>query len=92
VEKKRVTVTISGKDYSIVSGVEPEYIKKVASYLNDKMREISDNYPNIPETKVAVLAALNITDELFQSRRDGPVDGASEAIIGELTRKLSEIL
>ena len=91
-EKKRVTVTISGRDYSIVSGVEQKYIEKVASYLNDKMREIAENYPNIPETKVAVLAALNITDELFQSRKDGPFDGKSEAIIGELTRKLSEIL
>ena len=91
-EKTRVKISIAGKDYSIVSGVDQEYIKKVADYLNSKMKEITDAYPNIPDIKVAVLAALNITDELFQIRKDSPGEVISEEKIGELTRKLSEIL
>lgn len=91
-EKIRVSVTILGKEYTIVSQVDPEYIKKAAEYLDLKMREVSDNYPNITEAKIAVLAALNITDELFQSRRESHVDGDAEDKIGELTRRLSEVL
>ncbi len=91
-EKTRVTISIMGKEYSIVSQVDQEYIKKAADYLDLKMREVLKAYPNIPESKVAVLAALNITDELFQSRRDGQTDTDAEDRIGELARKLSEVL
>jgi cell division protein ZapA len=91
-EKNRVTVKIFGKEYSLVSEVDPDYIFKAAGYLDSKMREVAENYPNIPETRVAVLAALNIADELFRCRKS--VDDApdTEQRLGELARKLSEIL
>jgi cell division protein ZapA len=91
-EKIRVSVSIMGKEYGIVSQVDPEYIKKAAEYLDQKMREVSQNYPNITDAKIAVLAALNITDELFQARRESHVGGDTENRIGELARRLSEIL
>jgi len=91
-EKIRVNVSILGKEYSIVSRVDPEYIKKAADYLDMKMREVSQTYPNITEEKIAVLAALNITDELFQARDTEQSDGEIENRIVELTRKLSEFL
>jgi cell division protein ZapA len=91
-EKIRVNVSILGKEYSIASQVDPEYIKKAAEYLDMKMREVSQSYPNITEAKIAVLAALNITDELFQSRNSEKSDGKTEKMIVEMTRRLSEIL
>jgi cell division protein ZapA len=91
-EKIRVNVSILGKEYSIASQVDPEYIKKAAEYLDMKMREVSQSYPNITEAKIAVLAALNITDELFQSRSSETSDGNTEKMIVEMTRRLSEIL
>ena len=91
-EKIRVNISILGKDYSIVSQVDPEYIKKAADYLDKKMREVSETYPNITEAKIAVLAALNITDELFQSRQNDLSGGEYNNRIIEATRKLSEIL
>jgi cell division protein ZapA len=91
-EKHRVIVSIFGKEYSLVSEVDPEYIHRTASYLDSKMREVSENYPNIPETRIAVLAALNIADELFRAREDLESSGAADQQIGELVRKLSEAL
>ncbi len=91
-EKIRVNVSILGKQYSIVSQVDPEYIKKAAEYLDMQMREVSQTYPNITEAKIAVLAALNITDELFRARDSEESGGETENRIVELTRKLSEIL
>jgi cell division protein ZapA len=91
-EKIRVNVSIYGKEYSIVSQVDPEYIKKAAEYLDSKMREVSEAYPNITEAKIAVLAALNITDELFQARKSDKTGGETENRIVELARKLSDIL
>lgn len=91
-EKHRVIVTIYGKEYSLVSEVDPEYIRKAANYLDSKMREVSDSYPSITEARVAVLAALNIADELFRCREDLADSSGADEQIGELARRLSEIL
>lgn len=91
-ERNRVVVSIFGKEYSLLADVDPEYIKKTAQYLDAKMREVSENYPNITEARVAVLAALNIADELIKLR-DSQIDLTQvELQIGELTRRLSETL
>ena len=91
-EKNRVIVTIFGKEYSLVAEVDSDYIKKAAGYLDSKMREVSENYPNITEARVAVLAALNIADELFRSRDNIPDSSTVEQKISDLTRIISEVL
>lgn len=63
-----VTVNIYGEEYPIRGDADSEYILKVAAYLDDKMREVAERNNNKPPTKVAILAALNITDELFRAR------------------------
>jgi len=87
-----VKVTIFGREYSILSEVDPDYITKAAVYLDSRMREVAENFPNVSENRVAVLAALNITDELFRSDRGNPEQSDAEEKIIRLTQKLSEIL
>ena len=91
-ERNRVVVSIFGKEYSLVADVDPEYIKKTAQYLDSKMREVSGSFPNITEARVAVLAALNIADELFKLRDNHEDNAQFERRIGEMTRLLSEVL
>ena len=91
-EKTRVVVSICGKEYSLVSEVGAEYIKKAAAYLDSKMREVAENYPNIPEARVAVLAALNIADELFRTTENLDKTPELENRISALAQKLSDIL
>lgn len=67
VEKgKTITVQIMGTDYGIKGDVDPDYIGKVARYVDGKMREVADNLSVPSSTRVAILAAINIADELFQ--------------------------
>jgi cell division protein ZapA len=91
-ERTRVVVSIFGKEYNLVADVDPEYIKKTAQYFDSKMREVAVSYPNISEARVAVLAALNIADELFKLRENQEDLGPVEQQISELTRRLSETL
>jgi len=96
VEKTRVKVTIFGREYTIMSEVDPDYINKAAAFLDGKMREVAENFPNVSENRVAVLAALNITDELFKSGNGADSgkntdDDVEERII-RLTRELSQVL
>ena len=69
-EKHTVKVNIFGGEYPIKSEADPEYIKRVAKYVDRKMREISEKVDIRATAKVAILAALNITDELFREKAD----------------------
>ena len=61
-------VMIYGTEYPIKGITDPEYIKKVAKYVDEKMKEINQTISIDSSLKVAILAALNITDELFRER------------------------
>lgn len=61
-------VTIYGTEYPIKGATNVEYIRQVADYLDAKMREVNQNIAVVSTLKVAILAALNITDELFKER------------------------
>jgi len=64
----QINVNIFGSDYTLVSDDDDTFLKNIAQYLDLKMREI-DNAHNFKSTaRLAILAALNITEELFQER------------------------
>jgi len=62
---------------------------QVADYLDKKMREIDQSTQAKSSLKVAILAALNITDELFQQRGKGSDEGGE---VEERLRRLSDAL
>jgi cell division protein ZapA len=68
--KKSVRVNILGQDYLIKGDAEEAYIREVAAYLDQKMRTVAEGMPARSHAKVAVLAALNIADELFKEREE----------------------
>lgn len=73
----KVTVMISGQEYTI-SGEKPrDHIIKVAAYVDEIMKNIDTANQSIPTTKLAILAAVNITDEFF-SLKDGYSELATE--------------
>ena len=61
-------VNIYGKQYPIRGESDPDYIRRVARFVDTKMREIDTEAEGLPALKVAILAALNITDELFKAQ------------------------
>ncbi|MDZ7373636.1 MAG: cell division protein ZapA [candidate division KSB1 bacterium] len=65
-----VKVTIFGSEYAIRGDTDPEYIRHVAEYVDSKMREIDESTSIKSSLKVAILAALNIADELFRERAE----------------------
>ncbi len=66
-EKKTLRVNIYGTEYPIRGVADEEYIRKVAEYVDNKMREIDKKVAVKSALKIAILAALNITDELFKA-------------------------
>ena len=64
-----VTVNIFGADYAIRTGADSEYIRKIAAHVDRTMREVSGRVSHVSATKIAVLAALQITDQLHAERQ-----------------------
>lgn len=69
-EKTRVSMRIYGEEYVIKGLADARYIEGIAAYVDKKMRQIGQKNPQLPVSKVAVLAALNIADELCKLQDD----------------------
>lgn len=63
-----IRVDIYDQSYHL-RGTDPEYIADLAEYVDTKMRLISQQAATVESLKVAVLAALNIADELHVLKR-----------------------
>lgn len=63
------TVEIFGREYKIKGVADEAYIRDVAKYVDEKMREVAKGTSLPSQDRIAILAALNIADELFQQRR-----------------------
>ena len=63
-----VHVEIFGLSYSVQAGAEPGYVEQLAGFVDQQMRDVSRGAGAVDSVRIAVLAALNIADELFQTR------------------------
>jgi cell division protein ZapA len=69
-----VTVEIQGLRYPIRSSLDEQYIIELAGYIDAKMARAASEVPTGETLKIAVLAALNVADELFRCRTAGSPD------------------
>jgi cell division protein ZapA len=63
-------VVIYNQTYSLRSQHDPEYIHELAEYVDKRMNEIARATMTVDSLRVAILAALQIADELYQARKD----------------------
>lgn len=67
-EKNTLRVNIFGTEYVLKGDSSLEHMQRVATLVDQKMREISQSGTIKSNTKLAILAALNIADEYFKTR------------------------
>jgi cell division protein ZapA len=66
--KQSVTVRISGQEHVIRSNADPDYTRRCATLVDDRIQEIRGQAVRLDEHKAAILAALSITDQFLQAR------------------------
>jgi len=90
---KVVTIEIQGLRYPIRSELDEQYVVELARYVDGKMARAGHEVPTGESLKIAVLAALNIADELFRCRdTTRQKDGQLAARAGELERMVDRVL
>jgi cell division protein ZapA len=67
-DKNALTVRIFGAEYSVRGYADANYIRAIAEYVDEKMREVDKSLRIDSSLKIAILASLNITHELFNER------------------------
>jgi cell division protein ZapA len=92
-DEEVITVEIRGHRYPIRSALDPQYVTRLANYVDEKMRAAAESTPTGDMLRLAVLAALNVADELFRCRDVNKTrDGELAQRAGELERMLDRIL
>lgn len=74
-DRTKTSVRIAGQEYVLTADLPEEYIHKVAIYVDKKMSEVSRRRSDLSTAMVAVMAAINIADEVMELR------GEKEAFI-----------
>ena len=77
---QKIRVNIFGSEYVLKASENEEYIINIAKYVDEKMRLIDKSNAINSKSKVAILAALNIAEELIQERdyREKLIDQLNE--------------
>jgi cell division protein ZapA len=88
-KKTSIKVEILGESYAIRSEAAPEHTKAVAEYLDRAIRQILSGGSVIETNRAAILAALQITSELFQAREANlAITGAMQALSADVRHML----
>jgi cell division protein ZapA len=83
-----IHVDIHGQRYALRTELDPQYISEVAAYLDDKMRQAARELTTSDPLRVAIVAALNLADELFRARSAATTTSTSE---GRLLARAADI-
>lgn len=88
-------IEIYDQMYNINGEQDEEYFKELAAYVDGKMRAIAEQTHMVDSLKVAVLAALNIADEMFTVRQkqqeiEGPLRKRVEKCVAMVEKALEQ--
>jgi cell division protein ZapA len=84
-----VTVEIHGQRYAVKSDLDQAYIAELAAYLDLKMRMAADELSSADSLRVAVIAALNVADELYRARA---ANGEADSRVLEKTVEIERLV
>ena len=90
IDGKSIKVKIFGSEYPL-RGESEELTKKVANYVDQMINSIHTKIPEQPPLTVAVLSALNITEDLFKEREKvKSLAGLVESEVGRMNNFLDQ--
>jgi len=87
-QRSPVSVIIGGEEYRIRAEATPEYTRECAAFLDRMLAEVQQG-PLVEGHRATILAALSITDQLFQARAElellrSEIDRLAAKLAGEI--------
>lgn len=82
-------INLLGASFTIKTDQDEAYLHDLVAYLETKVREIESSVTTQDATKVSILAALLVVDELFQARSgEGATSEPAEELADRLIQEL----
>ncbi len=91
-DRHSIEVSLLGSSFTIQSLYDPAYMAQVIGYLHGKIQEVQAGSSVRDNLKIALLAALNVVDELFRLKSSPPDEGADSRQIKEITERLIDTI
>lgn len=85
---KEIQVEVYGQTYALRGELEPDYVQRLARTVDAKMRALAQQTDTLDSRRLAVLAALNLADELEQI--NARVADQDAALAREVTERLDQ--
>ncbi len=90
-EKRQLRIEVLGTSFTIQSDESAEHLNRLSAYVKAKIEEVKGRYTFADPLTIALLAALNIADDMFKSRAGRGAAAAGEEISDVAERLLNRI-
>jgi cell division protein ZapA len=87
--KRSVTVEVAGLKFQLKTDADEAYVKSLARFVTEKVEEVRSQSRTIATHNLALLAAMNIADDLFRTRR---ISREQRQKLRDKSRRVLEIL
>ena len=84
--KKRYDIKILGQELAVLSDAEDEQVANVVQFVNDKMQDIVQSSDGLRTVDVAILAALNISEDYLKLK------GVNQDLCEQLTHRSEKLI
>ena len=84
--KKRYDIKILGQELAVLSDAEDEQVANVVRFVNEKMQDIVKSSDGLRTVDVAILAALNITEDFLKLK------GVNQDLCEQLTHRSEKLI
>ncbi|MEN6469036.1 MAG: cell division protein ZapA [Smithella sp.] len=84
--KKRYEIKILGRELAVLSDAEDEQVANVVRFVNEKMEDIMQSNDELRTVDVAILAALNISEDYLKLK------GVNQDLCEQLTHRSEKLI
>jgi cell division protein ZapA len=90
-DSRVIHVDIQGQRYAIRSTLDPKYVTDLAAFVDGRMELAGRELATADGARIAVIAALNIADDLFRARQES-AEGRAQARVLDIERMVDAAL
>ena len=90
--KEDIAVEVAGQSLTIRSDEDEEYVRTLAGFVDEKIRDVSKGQQGVTTLTLALTAALSIADELHKLKgQHKGIDGELDQISSEIEASLEQV-
>lgn len=90
--KREISLDIAGQSIAIRSDEDEKYLRSLASFVEEKIREVSRGRKGVTTLNLTMTAALMIADDLHKLHgSQEKIDGALDRLSGEIEASLGQV-